>query len=288
MLPEPELPKYSDLHWPTLVAIRAAGGSATNEEIDEAVIGGEGFTDGQQAILHKDGPRTELEFRIAWARSWLKGMGLLDNASRGIWSTTAEGRSVLEADLPSLRNEYTTRLREVRKAREQKEDGDEAEAGVDELAQDWQSELLERMLQIEPDAFERLAQRLLRAAGFINTSVTGRSGDGGIDGTGDYRISLLTFPVYFQCKRYKGTVGAEKVRDFRGAMAGRGDKGLIITTGTFTSSAKQEASRDGAPPIDLIDGEHLCNLLKDHKLGVQVKPRTVEDVTVESDFFLTL
>ena len=141
------------------------------------------------------------------------------------------------------------------------------------------------MLALEPEAFERLAQRLLRAAGFINTSVTQRSGDGGIDGTGDYRISLLTFPVYFQCKRYQGAVGAEKVRDFRGAMAGRGDKGMIITTGSFTSAAKQEATRDGAPPIDLIDGDRLCELLKDHGLGVSVSSRTVEDVTVTPDFF---
>lgn len=283
-----EFPKYREFDWPTLTSVRKAGGSATNDEIDEAVIENLGFAEEQQAVLHGDGPKTELEFRIAWARSWLKGMGLLDNVSRGVWSTTELGRSASEDDLPALRKQYTDGLRVKREAREREEGREETEAGYEAEDEDWQSILIAEMLKLEPDAFERLAQRLLRAAGFINTSVTGRSGDGGIDGTGDYRLSLLTFPVYFQCKRYRGAVGAEKVRDFRGAMAGRGDKGLIITTGTFTSSAKQEATRDGAPPIDLVDGQHLCDLLKDHKLGVTIEARTVEDVTVKPEFFSSL
>jgi restriction system protein len=130
-----------------------------------------------------------------------------------------------------------------------------------------------------------LAKRLLRAAGFTNASVTGGAGDGGIDGVGVYQLSLVSFPVYFQCKRYKGTVGPEKVRDFRGAMQGRGDKGLLITTGSFTAEAKKEATRDGAPPIDLIDGERLCELLKDHRLGVDTTTRTIEEVKIRKEFF---
>jgi restriction system protein len=278
---------YRDFHWPTLLAVRDAGGTVTIEEMNDAVVASMEFDEAQQSVLHNDGPQTELEFRIAWARSWLKGMGLLENHSRGIWSTTGLGRSVTEADLPELRREYNARLREARKAREEAEGGDDPDAdspGTDS-EETWQAALLKEMLALEPDAFERLAQRLLRAAGFINTTVTQRSGDGGIDGTGDYRLSLLTFPVYFQCKRYQGAVGAEKVRDFRGAMAGRGDKGMIITTGSFTSAAKQEATRDGAPPIDLIDGDRLCELLKDHRLGVDVSTRTVEDVLVAPEFF---
>ena len=129
-------------------------------------------------------------------------------------------------------------------------------------------------MKLDPSDFERLAQRLLREEGFINTQVTGRSGDGGIDGQGVYRLSLLSFQVYFQCKRYSGSVGSGAVRDFRGAMAGRGDKGLLITTGTFTTDAKAEATRDGAPPIDLIDGARLCDLLKNHRMGVVVRERT--------------
>ena len=118
--------------------------------------------------------------------------------------------------------------------------------------------------------------------------VTGRSGDGGIDGRGVYQISLLSFPVFFQCKRYKGSVGPSAVRDFRGAMAGRGDKGLLITTGTFTSDARLESRREGAPPIDLIDGDQLCDLLKKYEIGVRTTPRIEEDVKIETDYFKSL
>ena len=112
-----------------------------------------------------------------------------------------------------------------------------------------------------------------------------RAGDGGIDGVGVYRLSLVSFPVYFQCKRYKGTVTAGAVRDFRGAMVGRCEKGLLITTGSFTRDAQSEANRDGAPPVELIDGDRLCDLLKEYGLGVAVTQRFEEDVVVHLAFF---
>ena len=140
-------------------------------------------------------------------------------------------------------------------------------------------------MAVHPDAFERLAKRLLREADFDSVNVTGESGDGGIDGLGVYRLGLVSFPVFFQCKRYRGSVGPGAVRDFRGAMAGRGDKGLLITTGTFTADAKREATRDGAPPVDLIDGDRLCELLKRYDLGVRTETRTVEEVRIEQSFF---
>lgn len=137
--------------------------------------------------------------------------------------------------------------------------------------------------QMKADAFERLAQRILREAGFVKVEVTGRSGDGGIDGVGVLRLALLSFQVYYQCKKYKGSVSAGAIRDFRGAMVGRTDKGLFITTGTFTAEAKKEATRDGAPAIDLIDGDYLCDLLKKHKLGVATT--MVEEVSIDPDWF---
>lgn len=150
---------------------------------------------------------------------------------------------------------------------------------------DWKSDLLAILTKMEPDAFERLSQRLLREAGFANVEIIGRSGDGGIDGVGVYRVSLVSFTVFFQSKRYTGSVGAGVVRDFRGAMAGRGEKGLLITTGRFTSSAEEEARRDGAPPVELIDGDRLCDLLKEHELGVETTRRIEEDVAVVEGFF---
>jgi len=134
---------------------------------------------------------------------------------------------------------------------------------------------------LQPDAFERLSQRVLRESGFIKVEVTGRTGDGGIDGVGVLRIQLISFQVLFQCKRYRDTVGASAIRDFRGAMVGRTDKGLFITTGRFTSEAKREATRDGAPPIELIDGEEFCELLKQLRIGVMTE--TIERVVIRSD-----
>lgn len=281
------VPSYSVLLWPTLRAVREMGDSGTIEEIVEKVIELEGFTEEQQSVLHGDGPRTELEYRLAWARTYLKGMGALDNSERGIWSTTELGRTMTAADVTTRHSAYKAQLRSTRRARKSAnaDHGDDLpEAETSE--RDWKEELLEVLGEVPPDGFERLARRLLREAGFVSATVTGKSGDGGIDGIGVYRLSLVSFQVFFQCKRYKGSVGAGAVRDFRGAMSGRGDKGLLITTGSFTADAKQEATRDGAPPVDLIDGERLCDLLKDYKLGVST--RKVEKVEISTEFFADL
>jgi restriction system protein len=289
----PHIPQYNELLWPTLVAVRKLGGTGKLEEIDEAVIEAEGFSEEQLEVLHKEGPSSEIEYRLAWARTYLKSMGLLANPSRGTWTVTDRGKGAAEPELEPLRREYLKRLAAERKkkskaAKDAGADIDLATGVAGEETEDWREELLSVLLAMDPGAFEHLAKRLLRAAGFINATVTGGAGDGGIDGVGVYRLSLVSFPVYFQCKRYKGTVGPDKVRDFRGAMQGRGDKGLLITTGNFTGPAKQEATRDGAPPIDLIDGERLCDLLKEHQLGVETTQRTIEDVHVHAEFFQNL
>jgi restriction system protein len=285
------VPQYSQLLWPTIEAVRSLGGSASIDEIVEAVTQQQRFTEEQQQVLHKDGPESEIGYRLAWARTYLKSMGLLHNSTRGVWSLMEAGRTVAEADIGPLHAHLLVRLREERRAKRQAE----AERDTSDVADtsetgepDWREQLLNTLMSVAPDAFERLSQRLLREAGFISATVTGRTGDGGIDGLGIYRMSLVSFPVFFQCKRYKGSVGAGAVRDFRGAMAGRGDKGLLITTGTFTGDAKAEATRDGAPPVDLIDGQRLCDLLKQYELGVRTVTRIVEDVRVEPEFFAEL
>lgn len=286
----PQVPPYTDLLWTTLCAVREGGDSGTIREIVERVIEREQFSDELQQVLHGDGPRTEIEYRLAWARTYLKGMGLLVNSSRGVWSTTDAGRNVTQDQIGRLHSEYTTRLREARQARDlSSSEADEgSESGDEDDVDDWKEHLLDVLLGIDPADFERLARRLLREAGFISVTVTGKSGDGGIDGVGIYRLSLVSFPVFFQCKRYTGSVRANAVRDFRGAMAGRGDKGLLITTGTFTREARDEATRDGVPPIDLIDGDRLCDLLKDYEMGIEVERRTVERVAVRPEFFAEL
>jgi restriction system protein len=181
----------------------------------------------------------------------------------------------------ALSSSYVAELRKAQKEAAKTED--EEPAPAEEPG--WKERLLDHLMAMRPDGFERLARRLLREADFDSVNVTGQSGDGGIDGLGVYRLGLVSFPVFFQCKRYGGSVGPGAVHDLRGAMAGRGDKGLLITTGTFSSDAKREATRDGAPPIDLIDGDRLCELLKRYEPGVKTEARTVEDVHIEPTFF---
>jgi restriction system protein len=182
-------------------------------------------------------------------------MGAVTDTGSGVWAATDEGRAMTEEQVPARLREYRLSLRDQRRERRGRaNETDPLDGDGDSSEPDWKDQLIERLLAMPPDAFEKLARRLLREAGFVSARVTGRSGDGGIDGIGVYRLSLVSFPVFFQCKRYRGSVRASAVRDFRGAMAGRGDKGLLTTTGSYTREAKDEATRDGAPPIDLIDG----------------------------------
>lgn len=289
-----DVPQYHELLWPALQAVAELGGSASIGEIVETVVKREGFTDAQQAVLHNNGPETEIGYRLAWARTYLKGMSLLTNSARGVWALTDEGTALLTDPAASdeqrqdrvraLWSAYLVELRQARKARLADGGGEPDGTGLAE-ERSWKEQLLDQLMGLRSDAFERLARRLLREADFDSVNVTGQSGDGGIDGLGVYRLGLVSFPVFFQCKRYRGSVGPGAVRDFRGAMAGRGDKGLLITTGSFTADARKEATRDGAPPIDLIDGDRLCDLLKRYELGVQTTTRTVEDVAINAAFF---
>ncbi|MER8595284.1 restriction endonuclease [Mesorhizobium sp. M1182] len=263
----------------------ALGGSASIEEIDDKTAVLMNVSDAARTVLVGDGPRSKFDYRCAWARSWLKNAGFTNNSERGVWALTAEGRAALSLNPDEIVRSVRRADAALRKAKVVvTPERVEVEAEAAEISlKDWREQLLDILLALDPAAFERLCQRLLREAGFIKVEVTGRSGDGGIDGTGVLRVNLLSFHVLFQSKRWRGSVGAGVVRDFRGAMVGRADKGLIITTGTFTADARREAVRDGAPAIDLIDGDGLCDLLKEQKIGVRVK--MVEEVTVDEAAF---
>jgi len=268
---------------PLLKALRDLGGSATNEELENKVAEIMRLTDEQLEVLHNPtkGGQTQFQYRLAWARTYLKKCGIIDNSSRGVWALTPEGAKLDHVDEKEI-------VRSVREqARQPKQGGTEEEP--EEAGADWRSELMGALLKLEPPAFERLVQRLLRECGFVHVEVTGRSGDGGIDGHGIMRLGgLLSFHVIFQCKRYQGAVTPSQVRDFRGAMVGRADKGLFITTGTFTKEAVREATRDGAPAIDLIDGEQLLDKLKELSLGVQVRKVEVEEVTLDREWLASV
>jgi restriction system protein len=277
---EAKVPTYDKLMWPVLEAIKALGGSATNDELLDKVIELEHVPNAVQNIMHTE-HQTKLGYRIAWAKTYLGKADALENPSHGVWAITEKGNALTAEEVEHIPAEVR-KLYKVEKGKKPK-DLQETEDLPPEL-KDWKDGLLAVLTgQLKPDAFERLAQRILRESGFVKVEVTGRSGDGGIDGVGVLRLALLSFQVYFQCKKYKGSVSPGAIRDFRGAMVGRTDKGLFITTGTFTAEAKKEATRDGAPAIDLIDGDSLCDLLKNLKLGVTTK--MVEEVSFDPSWF---
>ncbi len=277
-----KMPTYKDLLWPILKALEATGGSASNEELSKQVADIAELPDQILDVPHKDGPLSEADYRAAWARTYLKMIGAVNNSSRGVWTLTDIGRQIASDE--EARRLVKEARSERRKTKRQDTIGEAEDVGDETaLEETWKESLLSIMRVLEPDSFERLCQRVLRESGFIKVEVTGRSGDGGIDGAGVLRVNLLSFHVLFQCKRYTGSVRAPEIRDFRGAMVGRADKGLFITTGRFTKEAEREAVRDGAPAIDLIDGTELCRLLKSLDLGVRT--RTVEEVTLIPKFF---
>lgn len=282
------VPTYDRLFQPLLDALHSLGGSASIAEQEDRVAELLRLNDEDIAEIHR-GNRTKFSYRLAWARNYLKRFGILENSTRGVWTLTPVGLGTRTVGREEVRK-YVLSLDRPTESNQEHAQAKVMESATTDIGEmTWEDDLLETLKEIPPDAFERLCQRILRESGFIQVEVTGKSGDGGIDGRGVVRIGgLLSFHVIFQCKRYQGSVSSSTVRDFRGAMVGRADKGLLITTGTFTKDAKQEAQRDGAPPIDLIDGESLAQKLKELRIGVDVRSRIVEEVVIDKLFFATL
>ncbi len=276
------LPTFDQFMNPLLNAMRDLGGSATVDEINEKCGELARLTDEQLEALHDParGGRTEVEYRLAWTRTYLKEYGLLENSSRGIWALTKKGRELKSVDEALVKKFVRGQAKAI--------DIDMllAEPVNEEALDSWKDIAIKAVLSLSPTAFERLVQRMLRESGFIQVEVTGRSGDGGIDGKGIMRLGgLMSFHVIFQCKRYRGSVGSDQIRDFRGAMVGRADKGLFVTAGAFTKEAIREATRDGAPAIDLVDGDQLVEKLKELSLGINTTIKQVEEVKIDTNWF---
>lgn len=285
-----KVPNHAQLFWPVVMAFRELGGSADKEQLLEKVAELMGLSDDVVAVLHKDGPGTELGYRVGWVQSWLKAGGMMDNPKRGVWVLNSLGRAATREEVEQVLVDRRTANSAKSRARPESLERPPA-VKVDREIQDeleeentWQNELLNTLKVMPADAFERLTRLLLLQLGFSHVEVVGRSGDGGIDCIGLVKVnSVLSFKVLVQCKRFKGTVSSPDLRNFRGAMQGRTDKALFVTTGRFTGDAKKEASRDGVPAIDLIDGEGLAGLLKEMNMGVETK--MVEKVSVIKEFF---
>jgi len=271
-------PQFTRFFKPIIEVLKESGGSGTVAEVIDRAIEKMGISENEQAETLKNG-QSRVRNQVQWARLYLVRAGYLDSSKRGIWSLTEKG---MTTDMKAF--DVLGTFRSVQKFfQEEKRNKVKAEPFVDETdedeiePQDHRTKLLNLIKSLQPDGFERLSQRLLRESGFQQVLVTGKTGDGGIDGVGILQVNpFVSFNVLFQCKRYQGAVTPSQIRDFRGAMMGRTDKGIIITTGTFTLEAKKEARRDGVPPIELVDGEALIQMFERLELGLI--PRTTYDV----------
>jgi restriction system protein len=279
-------PQFIRFLRPIVEVLRGIGGSGTSSEVADKVIERLGIPEKEQSIILKSG-QSRVYNQVHWARMYLVHGGILDSSKRGVWTLTDLGNKTNPEAFDAFAFYKAVHKRYVgERPGEEKVESARGEAGPDEqLAPsdgDYRTHLLEVIKNLPPAGFERLCQRLLREHGFEQVTVTGRSGDGGIDGIGVLQVNkFVSFTVLFQCKRYQGSVSPSHVRDFRGAMEGRADKGIIITTGTFTVEARKEARRDGAKPIELVNGDELIELFTSLELGL--KPRITYDV--DEEFF---
>jgi restriction system protein len=281
-------PKFINYFWPVIEALKKLGGSARPPEVREEIAARLGISDATQAEALQSGiPR--FDNQVAWARFYLAKAGIIDSSSRGVWMLTEKGRILKHLshdDALSIFKKIHSQFLTDQDSQDIT-DGDEAESappedGIPITTTNYAKQVLDMLIALPPSGFERFSQRLLRESGFQEVTVTGRSGDGGIDGVGILQVNpLVSFKVLFQCKRYAGQVAARQVRDFRGAMQGRADKGIILTTGRFTPDAKKEAVRDGVPPIELVDGEKLVTMLEQLELGLH----PIKSFVVDHGFF---
>jgi restriction system protein len=272
---------------PLLDCLRALGGSAKPREVSDWIAEKLQIPDEKREETLKSGEE-RFHNQVAWARQYLVWEGLLDGSRRGVWTLTEKGwdTHLSEQDGRKIFKKWVEIHAEAKRKAEAAFQADGKLSGEDVAAvppeEVAEAELLAVLRGLPPSGFERVCQRLLRESGFEKVIVTGRSHDGGIDGIGTLQLNpFVSFKVLFQCKRYKGSVARAEVGDFRNAMIGRADKGIIITTGTFSNDAIREANREGAPPIELIDGEKLVAMFESAKLGV--KPRMVYEV--DQSFF---
>lgn len=275
-------PQFTKYMIPLMQALREMGGSASAAEATDAVIERENVSEAELEKTLKNG-HSRVRNQIAWARMYLVYAGYIDSSARGVWRLTEKGQqeNLSKAKPDELFSAARLAIGNLKSDQPTAKSGAAVDAD-EKLLESEESLLLPVLKSLSPEGFERLCQRLLREHGFLNVKVTGRSGDGGIDGEGILEINpLLSFKVIFQCKRYQGSVGSGMIRDFRGALIGRADKGIFITTGSFTMDAKREAVRDGANPIELVDGEKLVRMFETLELGV--KPRVIYEV--DPDFF---
>jgi restriction system protein len=277
-------PQFVRFFGPVLEALKSLGGSGQPSEVKDFIAQKLAVPEGEIAARMESGA-SRYGNQVDWARFYLSKAGLLDSSIRGVWRLTDEGRatSLTMDQAVALFKKVHKQLQPIGDAGKRVEEQEEQEQEIDipEHA-GYRDECLALLQGLTSAGFERFCQGLLRESGFESVTVTGKSGDGGIDGIGILQVGpFVSFRVFFQCKKYAGSIGPDKIRDFRGAMADRTDKGIVLTTGVFTAEAKREAVRDGTMPIELVDTDKLLDIME--KLEIGLKPKGTFDV--DQDFF---
>lgn len=279
-MPDVGGPQFVRHFAPVLRALEEVGGSARPSEVIERVAELEETTDAQRAEVTESG-QPRFDNQVNWARFYLAQAGYIDRSVRGVWTMTDAGREALAmgqaealAVFKGVQGKFT-RVAAVGAPTVSSVDLDTAPDGPADTSETfvglhYRDLFLQRLRHVSPGDFERFCRRLLLECGFQSVTVTGRSGDGGIDAIGLLQTNrLVSTKVLVQCKRYQGSVGPDAVRDLRGAMAGRSDAGIIVTTGSFTGDARKEAVREGVPPIELVDASRIVELCEELELGLQ-------------------
>ncbi len=288
------VPRYTQLIVPTFEALKALGGSGKNDEILDQIITALEIPDEVADIQHKGRTnKSELSYQADWARTYLRIYGIIENSARSVWSIMPDYVSVPEIDAKMIVDTVTKETKKRRSEKKQtvgsgendKPEDDDPTNDYSEYPDElkpWREQLADILQNMDPYGFERLAQRVLRECGFSQVEVTKKSGDGGIDGTGKLKINgIFSFNVAFQCKRYSGLVGAPAIRDFRGSLTTNIEKGVLITTGSFSKAAREEAASPGKQQIDLVDGEDFINMIAEYGIGV----KEVKTYEIDENFF---
>lgn len=286
-LPKTKKPQFLRFMIPVIDVLKQLGGSGISSEVQEEIIEKYDIPQAELDRVNQNGG-SNIKNQIAWVRFYLTKAAILDSSKRGVWSLTEKGSNsnFNTDDVYKLFKEIHAIFGGSKKQRQENLKDQEEEIEEHEPEQyfteekSYKEQLVDILQnQLSPNGFERLCKRLLRESGFIKVEVTGKTNDGGIDGIGMLEINpLISFKVLFQCKRWKNNIPPAEIRDFRGAMAGRADKGIFLTTGNFSQEAKKEAVRDGAAPIELVDIEKLIEMFEKLELGLL--PRTTYDVDI--------
>lgn len=302
-----EMPTWEGFMVPCLEALQD-GSIRSLREMSGRVAAVVGLTDDQRSVTLASGQQMYVN-RIGWALSQLARVGALSKPSRGNYQLTEAGREVLgkfpggitEKQLDALGEDPnsairpyapTARANPIESVIDQTsvlDPTEQIEQGVARLREAVAKELLDRLLGKEPAFFERAVVDLLVAMGYGGAggvaAATQLGNDGGIDGIIDQDVLGLN-KVYVQAKRYAvgNSVGRPELQGFVGALSGKADRGVFITTSKFSSGAIEYAERNTSTRLILIDGDRLTDLMIRFGVGVQNK-ETFHVVEVDEDFF---